>query len=102
METWGWIICQVGMEPWVGIAGPLLAGKLVLARMDNCAAVAYADYGAGRVSTLTALARKIKGREVAMGCTVAALRIAGRDYSVADALSRFSISVRGLGGVGMR
>ena len=75
--------------------GTMLAGKLVLARMDNCAAAAYANYGAGRVSTLTALARKIKEREVAMGCTVVALHIAGTDNAVSDALSRFSIRVRG-------
>ena len=75
----------------------MLAGKLVLARMDNSAAAAYANYGAGRVSQLTVLARKIKEREVAMGCTLAALLIAGRDNSAADALSRFSIRVRGLG-----
>ena len=32
-----------------------------------------------------------------MGCTAAALRIAGKDNSAADALSRFSIRVRVLG-----
>ena len=76
--------------------GQYVAQKLVLVRMDNSAAASYANYGAGRASTLTTLARKIKGREVALGCTVVALHIAGKDNSVADALSRFSIRVRGL------
>ena len=75
----------------------LPAGKLVLVRMDNCLAAAYTNYGAGRVSQLTAFARKTKGREVAAVCAAAALRIAGEGNSVADALSRFSIRVRGLG-----
>ena len=73
-----------------------VAQKLVLVRMDNTAAVSYANYGAGRVSTLTQLARRIKDREVILGCTVVALHIAGSDNSLADALSRFSIKVRGL------
>ena len=76
--------------------GTMLAGKLVLARMDNCIAAAYANYGAGRVSQLTALARKIEARDVALGCAAAALHVAGEDNSFADALSRFSIRVRGL------
>ena len=74
----------------------MLAGKLVLARMDNSTAVAYANPGAGCASQLTVVARKIKEREVAMGCSVAALHIAGRGNSVADFLSRFSIRVRGM------
>ena len=65
--------------------------------MGNIAAAPYANYGAGRVPTLTLLARKVKGREVASGCTIAALHIAGKDNAVADSLSRFSIRVRGLG-----
>ena len=56
-----------------------MAQKLVLVRMDNFAAASYANYGAGRVSTLATLVRKIKDREVALGRTVAALRIAGSD-----------------------
>ena len=64
--------------------------------MDNTTAVSYANYGAGRVSTLTQLARRIKGRGVVLGCTVAALHIAGSDNSLAGALSRFPIKVRGL------
>ena len=53
----------------------LLAGKLVLARMDNSAAVSYANYGADRAPRLAMLAREIKEREVALGRTVAALHI---------------------------
>ena len=86
-----WVLNRA-LETW----GQHVAQKLVLVRMDNSAAASYANYGAGRVSTLTALARKIKGREVVLGCTVVALHIAGSDNSVADALSRFSIRVRGL------
>ena len=76
--------------------GGLLAGKLVFVRMGNSAAASYADYGAGRVPHLTFLARDVKEREVAIGCAVVALRVAGRDNAVADALPRFSIRVRGL------
>ena len=71
-----------------------MAGKLVLARLDNCAAAAYATFGAGRASHLTALTRRIREREDAMGCTVVALHIVGEDNSAADALLRFSIRVR--------
>ena len=53
-----------------------VAQKLVLVRMDNTTAVSYANYGAGRVSALTALARKIKDREVVLGRAVAARHIA--------------------------
>ena len=73
-----------------------VAQKLILVRMDNSTAVSYANYGAGRVGTLTALARRIKDQEAILGCTVVALHIAGSDNAVADALSRFSIRVRGL------
>ena len=75
----------------------LLAGKLVLARMGNSAAVSYANYGAGRALRLAMLARDIKEREVPIERIVAALHISGRGDAVADALSRFSIRVRGLG-----
>ena len=80
------------LEPW----RPPLAGKLFLARMDTSAAASYANYGAGRVAQLTVLARKIEERDVAFGRTLAALHIAGKDNSVAGALSRFSIRARGL------
>ena len=69
---------------------------MALVRMDNAAAASYANYGAGCVPALTLLARRIKGRAVALGCTIAALHIAGRGNAVADALPRFSIRVRGL------
>ena len=49
-------------EPWalrraMELRGELLAGKLVLARMDNSADASCANYGAGRVPNLTMLAR---------------------------------------------
>ena len=64
--------------------------------MDSSTAVAYANYGAGRVARLTLLARSIKELEVPLGCTAVALHIAGRRNAVADALSRFTIRARGL------
>ena len=84
-------------QPGAGDVVPAAAGKLVLARMDNGTAASYANYGAGRVAQPTVLARKMKEREVALGCTLAALHISGKDNLVADALSRFSIRARGLG-----
>ena len=86
-----WVLNRA-LETWC----QQVAQKLVLVRMDNAAAASYANYGAGRVSTLTELARRIKDREVVLGRTVVALHIAGSDNSLADALSRFSIKVRGL------
>ena len=86
-----WVLLRV-LETW----GTTLAGKLVLPRMDNCTAVAYTNYGARRASTLAAIARVIKERDVALGHTVVALRIAGKDNAAADALSRVSVRVRGL------
>ena len=80
------------LEAW----GQYAAQELVLVRTDNSTAASYANHGAGRAATLTALARKIKDREVALGCTIVALHISGKDNSVADALPRFSIEVRGL------
>ena len=59
------------METW----SELVAGKLVLARIDNGAALSYANYGGGRAPRLAMLAREIKEREVALGRTVAALHI---------------------------
>ena len=86
-----WVLSKA-LETWYRH----VAQKLVLARMDNSTAVSYANYGAGRIATLTALARRIKDQEVSLGCTIVALHIAGSDNTVADALSRFSIRVRGL------
>ena len=83
---------QTALESW----GGRLAGKLVLARMDSSTAVAYANYGAGRVARLTLLARSIKELEVPLGCTAVALHIAGRRNAAAEALSRFTIRARGL------
>ena len=75
----------------------LLAGDLVVARMNNSTAIAYADYGAGRVPRLTMLGREVEEREVAIGCAVAALHISVGGSMVADTPSRFSVQVRGLG-----
>ena len=60
-----------------------MSGKLVLARMDNSLAVAYANYGAGRSPELAMLARDAKELE--------ASHIAGRRNTVADALFRFTV-----------
>ena len=86
-----WVL-NWALETWCA----LLAGKLVPVRMDDGVAVAFANYGAGRVSQVTVLVGEIKGREVATDCAIAALRIAGKENSVADSLSRFSIRVSGL------
>ena len=64
--------------------------------MGNSAAVSYANYGAGRIPRLTQLARSIEYLEVSLRCAAAALHIAGKRNSVADALSRFTSRVRGL------
>ena len=50
---------ETALESW----GDLLAGKFVVARMDNSTAAAYANYGAGRVPLLTQLARSIEELE---------------------------------------
>ena len=72
-------------------------GKLVLVRMGDATAVTYANFGAGGPRQLTQLARRIRGLRPSYVSTVVALYIAGRGYSVADALSRFSIEVAGGG-----
>ena len=69
--------------------------KLVLARMGNAAAVAYANHGAGRSSQLTRLAREIKEQEIVAECTAAAPHIAGKGNASAGALPRFSIKASG-------
>ena len=71
-------------------------GKLVLVRAGNSAAVSYAILGAGRVPHHTQLARRIRGLEVSLRCTVVALHVAGRRNSIADTLFRFSIQECGL------
>ena len=90
MELW---VLRKASETW----RELLAGELVLARMNNSAAVAYANYGAGRVLHLAMLAGEVKEREVAIGCTVVALHMSGGDTKVPAKLSRVSVQVRGLG-----
>ena len=74
----------------------MVQAKLVLVRIDDATAVAYANHGADRSPDPTRLARAIKGREIALGCTAVAPHIAGRDNAVADSLSRFS--PRAIGG----
>ena len=49
-ELWA---LKTALESW----GEYIAGTLVLARMDNSTAVAYANYGAGKVPNLNRLAR---------------------------------------------
>ena len=88
-ELW---VLQTALESW----SDRLAGKLVLACMNNSTAVACANYGAGRVSHLTQLARRIKESRAPLGCTAVALHTAGRRDAVADALIRFTIRARGL------
>ena len=69
--------------------------KLVLVRMDNAAAVAYAYHGAGLSGQLTRLAREIKESEIGFECPAVVLHITGKGNAVADALSRFSIKASG-------
>ena len=83
---------KTAFETW----GDSLSGKLVLACARNCTAVADASYGAGRVPRLAQLARSIKDLEISIGCSVVALHLAGRRSSVADALFRVTMRVRGL------
>ena len=54
--------------------------------MDNSAAAAYANFGAGRFHALTSLARDFQGFDIQL----AALRIKGERFAVASALSRFA------------
>ena len=65
--------------------------------MARTTAVSYANCGAGRVPLLAMLARGIKELESSSRCTAAALRIAGKDNSAADALPRVSVCLRGQG-----
>ena len=69
--------------------------KLVLVRVDNAAAVAYANHGAGPAGQSTRLAREIKESGIRCECSVVALRVAGKDTAVADAVSRFLIEATG-------
>ena len=56
--------------------------------MRNVAAVAYANHGVGRSTDLTRLSRAVKERGVRLSRTAAALSIAGRGNTAANALSR--------------
>ena len=66
------------LEGHLRLWGDLVRGKLVSARMDNAAAVAHANHGAGRSPDRTRPARAVKKREFRRSCTAAALPIAGR------------------------
>ena len=88
-EPW---VLKTALQSW----GDRLAGKVFLVCMDNCAAVSYANYGAGRVPRVTLLARSMEELEVPLGRTAVALHIAGRRNAVADALAHFAIRARGL------
>ena len=66
--------------------------KLFLTRMDNPAAVAYANYGAGRSPRVTRLAPGVKARELPCEATAAALHIPGNDNQIAGALPRYLFS----------
>ena len=54
-----WVLNRA-LESW----GQYVVQKPVLVRMGNTTEASCANYGAGRVSTLTTLARRIKDREV--------------------------------------
>ena len=75
--------------------GPQMSGKLVLARMDSSAAVSYANRGAGRPPQVTTLPDDVKELEVSLRRAAAALRIAGRRRTVADAPSRSTVWAHG-------
>ena len=77
------------------MSGELIRGLLGLVRMDNAAAVAYTNRGAGRPPDLTLLARAVTEREIRLICTAAALRTVGRDNTAVAALSRFSLRETG-------
>ena len=64
--------------------------KLAPVRMGNATAVASANHGAW-----TRLAREIRVSENGFGCTVVALRVAGKDNAATDALFRFTIKASG-------
>ena len=66
----------------------MLKDKLVLVRMHNATAVAYANYGAWWSLRFTVPARSVEFRELSILRTSVALPIRGVDNGVADALSR--------------
>ena len=65
--------------------------------MDSTTAVSYANSGAGRAPQLAMLARGMRESEASLRYSVAALRIAGEESYVADALPRFSVRAQGQG-----
>ena len=81
----------------LSVRGDAVRGNLASVRMDSLAAASYANYGAGRPPAMTMLARGIKGLELAIPRTLAALRICQHYNSVAGALSRIAMRVEGRG-----
>ena len=73
--------------------GSLVEERLILVRMDNTTAISYANYGSGRVPSLTALAREIKSCERMHRCHIIALHVPGAENNIADALSRYRIEM---------
>ena len=68
-----------------------VAGKLVLSRMGNSAAAAYAYYAPGRSLVLTTLARRVTEIETRLQRTRMDLRFSGQGTSAADAISRYTL-----------
>ena len=73
----------------------LAKGKLALVRVGTFTAASYINYGAARSAPLARPARGIEEIEIVLTRTVAALHIARRCNSVADASSRFELSRKG-------
>ena len=70
----------------------VLAGKLILVKMDNTSSVHYVNQGTGRIPELADLAKTIRLKEVAMGSESVAVHIPGVRNITADALSRVTAS----------
>ena len=70
-----------------------LAGKLVLLKMDNQVAVSYVNYGAGRCRELTRMSEKLTLLGIERSITIVAIWIAGEENTIADALSRYYMSM---------
>lgn len=67
-----------------------IAGKRVLVRVDNTAAVAYTNRKHGRATRLSEIARDIHALELEFGFEAVAVHIPGKDNTEADELSRLS------------
>ena len=80
-ELWvlGEALCQWGARA---------RGKLIFARITDAAAMAPANYGAGRLPSVNSFGPSREGVELVCGSTAPALHIPGRGNSIADALSR--------------